>query len=328
MCDDGYFSFPYCEKCECDLAGTTHKICDKNSAECFCKKNAIGPACNMCRQGTFNLQENDEDGCTQCFCFGKTSRCESSGLIRTQTVDMRDWGLVTIDETIELNVSVLNTSLHDVNDETIGADLTIQNLSNRSVYFASPPAYLGKKLTTYGGVLNYSIFYTSGPSGKAIRGADVILQSSNMYISHYSMEQPAAAINFNGAVELVDINFELPDGTPAKREHVMQVLKDLRGLYIRASYWTDSITTRLSNVLMDDAVPYSSYYQGDIESLDFASSVERCMCPENYQGLSCEECAPGFYRSTGPFGGYCVPCQCNGHADECDVNTGKCMVSA
>lgn len=326
MCDDGYFSFPYCEQCECDLAGTTDKICDKNSAECFCKKNVIGPYCSMCRQGTFDLQENNEDGCTQCFCFGKTSRCESSRLIRKQIHDMNYWKLVIINETTQLNVTNVNTSLHNVNHLTIGVDLSVQSLSNQSVYFAAPDVYIGKKLTAYGGLLNYSVFYTSGPSGRAIRGADVILQSSNMYISHYSIEQPAAAINYVATVEMIDANFELPDGTPAKREHVMQVLKDLRGVYIRASYWTDSITTRLSNVLLDDAVPYN-YYDGDKDRIDYATSVERCLCPENYQGLSCEECAPGFYRSTGPYGGYCVPCECNGHAEECDVNTGKCLVS-
>lgn len=39
-----------------------------------------------------------------------------------------------------------------------------------------------------------------------------------------------------------------------------------------------------------------------------------------------QECAPGYYRSrTGPHLGFCVPCQCNGHADKCDVSTGKCI---
>lgn len=164
MCEDGFFSFPYCERCECDLAGTTNDICDKNSAECFCKKNVIGPGCNMCRQGTFNLQKNNDDGCTECFCFGKTSRCESSALISTQIFDMSDWTLVIINET-QLNVTVLNASLHDVDEFTVGADLTRINLTDNLVYFAAPSTYLQKRLTTYGGNLNYNIFYTTGSSG-------------------------------------------------------------------------------------------------------------------------------------------------------------------
>lgn len=65
-----------------------------------------------------------------------------------------------------------------------------------------------------------------------------------MHLLHYSVEQPAETVTFHGEVSIIDVNFELPDGTPAKREHVMQVLKNLNGLYVRASYWTDSITTR------------------------------------------------------------------------------------
>jgi hypothetical protein len=59
-----------------------------------------------------------------------------------------------------------------------------------------------------------------------------------------------------------------------------------------------------------------------------AMAVEQCQCPQPYKGLSCEDCAPGYYRSqTGPYGGYCVPCQCNGHSDTCDQITGVCYVS-
>jgi laminin alpha 3/5 len=59
-----------------------------------------------------------------------------------------------------------------------------------------------------------------------------------------------------------------------------------------------------------------------------AMAVEQCQCPQPYKGLSCEDCAPGYYRSqTGPYGGYCVPCQCNGHSETCDEVTGICYVS-
>lgn len=64
-----------------------------------------------------------------------------------------------------------------------------------------------------------------------------------------------------------------------------------------------------------------------ILNAELASSVEHCQCPPNYKGLSCEECAKGYYRVDGRFGGSCVKCECNGHADSCDVNTGICIVS-
>ena len=44
-----------------------------------------------------------------------------------------------------------------------------------------------------------------------------------------------------------------------------------------------------------------------------------------WSGSSCEQCAPG-YRRVGSLllGGACVPCECNGHSNECDFVTGEC----
>ena len=70
----------------------------------------------------------------------------------------------------------------------------------------------------------------------------------------------------------------------------------------------------------------------DIASEDgsgaLARNVEQCVCPPNYQGTSCEQCAEGHYRlRTGPYLGVCVPCNCNNKADKCDPETGECIVS-
>ena len=79
---------------------------------------------------------------------------------------------------------------------------------------------------------------------------------------------------------------------------------------------------RLEGVTLDIAV------EGYNPNTSKAMTVEQCQCPQPYTGLSCEDCAPGYYRSqTGPYGGYCVPCQCNGHSETCDVVTGICYVS-
>lgn len=79
---------------------------------------------------------------------------------------------------------------------------------------------------------------------------------------------------------------------------------------------------RLGNVSLDIAL------EGYNPNTSKAMAVEQCQCPQPYKGLSCEDCAPGYYRSqTGPYGGYCVPCQCNGHSETCDEVTGICYVS-
>lgn len=80
-------------------------------------------------------------------------------------------------------------------------------------------------------------------------------------------------------------------------------------------------------MVQEKAIPYEYLNEDDRRDVIVSDTVEDCQCPQQYQGLSCEECAPGFYRiQSGPHGGFCVPCQCHGHANECDVNTGACFV--
>lgn len=43
--------------------------------------------------------------------------------------------------------------------------------------------------------------------------------------------------------------------------------------------------------------------------------------------LSRQRCFPGYYRDDSVrFPGRCVPCECNGHAEECEDKTGRCLV--
>lgn len=55
-----------------------------------------------------------------------------------------------------------------ISADNLGADLTHEVFHNETVYFSAPAAYLGKKLTSYGGALSYSIFYTPGPFGELL----------------------------------------------------------------------------------------------------------------------------------------------------------------
>ncbi|KAG8228153.1 hypothetical protein J437_LFUL002807 [Ladona fulva] len=323
-CNPGFSSFPFCELCSCDLRGTTPEICDQYSAECFCKSNVVGLACDICKEGTFNIQEKNPDGCTKCFCFGRSSICTSSTLYRANVSSMDGWYLAAVDVesgtgNSQVNVEPINT-LPEVSERGIQSDLTMDELINRIAYFVAPDSYLGNRLTSYGGVLNYTIIYSSGLFGESVNGADVILHGADMYLLHFALELPPAEVNFQASVDLVELNFILPSGLPVTREQVMQVLHNLQGIYIRATYWEPSVFSRLEYVALETADKAYSPKSGK------ALSVEQCSCPPNYQGLSCEECAPGYYRSkVGTYGGFCVPCQCNGHADTCDPVTGVCL---
>ncbi|GBO40927.1 Laminin-like protein epi-1, partial [Araneus ventricosus] len=83
-CKAGYWAFPHCQLCNCDLRGSTESICDEESARCYCKDNVYGDSCDQCKPGTFYLEEVNPLGCTKCFCFGTTDRCSSGYLFITQ----------------------------------------------------------------------------------------------------------------------------------------------------------------------------------------------------------------------------------------------------
>lgn len=53
--------------------------------------------------------------------------------------------------------------------------------------------------------------------------------------------------------------------------------------------------------------------------------TEDCQCPEAYIGLSCEDCSPGFTRSSGLPTDACVRCDCNNQSSDCDPLTGVCL---
>lgn len=52
--------------------------------------------------------------------------------------------------------------------------------------------------------------------------------------------------------------------------------------------------------------------------------VERCTCPQGYQGQHCEQCTLGYRRARQELGAFspCEPCNCNGHSEACDPDTG------
>jgi len=154
-------------------------------------------------------------------------------------MDMTDWELVM---PIDKNGNFTNLSTYPAeNATTLTVSLTTNDTFENVVYFSAPDIYLNKKLTSYGGYFNYNVYYSTGLFGKAVSAADVILQGADTALFYYSDEQPPSFVNFKASVRLVETNFVTSNRLSATREQIMIILEDLRGIYVRATYWNPSI---------------------------------------------------------------------------------------
>lgn len=121
------------------------------------QRNVEGALCDKCKKGFFNLDEDNPDGCTACFCFGMTSDCKEldwgkyqvsfnhfcvrisytyTEILSIQIRDMKGWNLTDMD--ILSNVRIP--------DNTSGTSLTMNNreISDRNLfYWKAPKVYSG-----------------------------------------------------------------------------------------------------------------------------------------------------------------------------------------
>ena len=60
------------------------------------QKNVEGPYCDRCKDGFFNLQLQNKDGCTKCFCNGLSQSCRSAKLERKQVIKVLYFPVITV----------------------------------------------------------------------------------------------------------------------------------------------------------------------------------------------------------------------------------------
>ncbi|XP_028448188.1 laminin subunit alpha-3 isoform X2 [Perca flavescens] len=314
-CAAGYYRFPDCVPCNCNQGGVTPDICHPDTGRCLCKRNIGGVKCDTCLEGSFYFDPSNPHGCTRCFCFGATDQCQSSSKRRGKFVDMRVWRLESPDQ--EEVTSVLNTA-----SNTVVADIQELPPTVQTLHWVAPSSYLGDRVSSYGGFLTYQSKSFGIPSeGMTLldRRPDVVLTGHNMTLIHTALQVPLPDRLYQGRVQLLEGNWRHAiSNRPVSREELMMVLAGLVGLRIRALYFTQSQRLSIGEVGLEGATITGTGSPGN--------TVEDCSCPPQYTGDSCEKCAPGYYRdSSGPFLGRCVPCECNGLADECEGRTGRCL---
>ncbi|XP_072174592.1 basement membrane-specific heparan sulfate proteoglycan core protein-like [Diadema setosum] len=327
QCAEGYIGNPavegdFCrrpEDCQCDARGTRTSRC--NNELCDCKTNVGGDRCNFCKNGFFNLDASNPDGCLRCFCSGLTTSCDSSSYQRSQLrvlfqspSDPRDVALINRPQsqriTSGFTISVPSNTI---------AYRSFNQLPEDVYYWELSPKFRGNQITAYGGYLRYTVSHSTAQSrGSAISDNDVEISGNDIVLVYQEPTNLEPDETRTVFVQVIESNFFRPDGNPATREHLLMALADVSNIIIRASYHTDMLESSIRDISLDIAVPQNT-------GQAFATEVERCDCPQGYSGLSCEDCAPGFTRSGGGlYLGTCIPCNCNGHSNQCDQETGVC----
>ncbi|XP_042264746.1 basement membrane-specific heparan sulfate proteoglycan core protein isoform X5 [Thunnus maccoyii] len=332
--------------------------CDQRGSEgcngglCRCKMNVEGPSCSNCKPGTFHLSPENKDGCLSCFCTGVTQQCSSSTYYRDLVSSVfspgnfQGFALVNRQRTNRIStgftveVSTQGTQLSYSNFDYLGQEphywqlpgafqgdkyalvhKGFSSFQDDLLYWQLPAQFTGDKVGSYGGKLKYTISYVAGPGGTLIHDADIqIIGNDITLVAGQSWNRNDLEGRQTRPFVFVfrEENWRRPDGMPATREHLMMVLADLDDILIRASYSSETRSSSIYDISMEVAVPN---YSGLPQALE----VEQCRCPPGYQGLSCQDCAPGYTRTGGGlYLGHCELCECNGHSDSCHPETGIC----
>ncbi|XP_077990917.1 laminin subunit alpha-2-like [Glandiceps talaboti] len=328
QCLFGYRDFPKCRECKCSEAGTEPSSCNDDGlceclddGQCECKANVASKRCTKCADNAFGFREDLSTGCTQCFCFGITQECHQADYVREQlTVTPATNAFFISDDrsVFQTQTGVLFTPA-EVRLNASGPLEEIQFTSN--LYWNLPQAFLGNKITSYGGRLRYTVQFFGQDVGED-DVLDIIIKGRDFSLVK-PLPNPFSGIPMSYDLELLENEWELRDAIfldYAPRDLFMMVLYDIQAIMIRATYGPDTEGAVLSDLSVEIGIPKS-----DDPSLPEAMDIEECACPEGYQGLSCQECAPGYVRvSNGPYLGSCRPCTCNNHGQMCDSSTGIC----
>ena len=188
--------------------------------------------------------------------------------------------------------------------------------SANTTYLQAPAKYLGNKIASYNQFITLNVLSNRGELSHS-DGYDVLIAGNDLeLVANFSSYVPSAQTQ-NITVHLHDTArwVHRHSGTLATMRDLQTVLVNLTQLQIRISLRN---TVMLSSISMGEAS-----LSTDPSSLQ-VSWVENCTCTHpNYTGLSCEQCADGYYRDT--VNRLCVLCECNGFSYTCDKRSGACI---
>ncbi|XP_053979211.1 laminin subunit alpha-1-like isoform X1 [Hylaeus volcanicus] len=347
-CAKGYYGYPRCRPCSCNFAGTLQcndEVCDCNEeGQCPCKEHVFGRQCNKCKEGTFGLAVDNPKGCTECFCFGRTASCQQADLswghrrlARPRILYVNDTSndIIVSKFRSQIFLSSINGGLNVTNGLStipdIEGDVTIpSNLYyNYPLYWMLPEPFLGDKVVSYGGFLRFKTWTEGGiPLRSTMQYPVVQLQGNKIVLEYYL---PLPMTNNRYDIRFHESLWQLQNRPDYKvtREVLMVALQNVQHILVKASDNAEFTKTTLLEASIDAAVLTPTH------TPSFATSIEICKCPPEYNSTSCQDPSIGYYRwyknttvtSTIIIDlvGQAKRCQCNGRSEVCDRETGYCL---
>ncbi|KAF1373388.1 hypothetical protein PFLUV_G00260050 [Perca fluviatilis] len=337
QCAPGYHGYPECSACGCDMTGTDEKFCNttlgvcdcRDNGECVCKLGVSGRRCEECVSGWFGLSAESPAGCSQCFCSGLSSACEEQGGLLRVPITLAD-SAADLSLVSQSNLQGVVSGVYQQGGDTL---LDTRQLNSSRLTGSSTGA---SPLLVYGGLLSYIItFYAEDGSGLSNREPQILMRGGAMrkLVIYTDMVAPGNGVRTQHDIRMTEHNwkyFNSVSEKPVSHADFMSVLSDVEYVIIKASYGTRLQQSRISNITMETAVEAGLDEEGGVARL-----IESCICPPGYTGLSCQECAAGFFRQ--PVSELssqnlksllvrpCVRCRCNDHSERCHPETGACQ---
>ncbi|XP_078729472.1 basement membrane-specific heparan sulfate proteoglycan core protein isoform X5 [Lampetra fluviatilis] len=289
--------------------------------QCLCKPHVVGSRCDECEAGAFHLSDTGPNGCLSCFCMGLTRQCTSSTWSR---------------DVVRADFSAREQPLYQLTELASGRTFrdelvfrsdaifvySFNTLPATPLYWALPDRFRGDKVTAYGGELRVTVRYEASPGATPHATpslADVLLQGNDISLEHRLNAPPQPGASTPLRIPMRESSWRRADGQPCSREHLLMALADVAVLLVRATYTDNTRQASIKDMTLDVAVPMET-------GLGRAYEVEECICPTGYRGTSCQDCAFGFTRSeVGLYLGMCVRCDCQGHSNDCDAQSGLCL---
>lgn len=269
-CAIGYFGYPNCQKCNCDLRGSKDIPgfdaidCD-DRGQCPCKELTTGLKCDDCRQSTFGLSEYNPSGCTRCFCFGRSQDCSQNPLIWGQTRLMgpryvtvhytREYGSLRDNAEHVIVSHIRNNQVHResskiklFNDLTVlpsySGNVTIGSKTafNYPFYLQLPKDFLGDKTRSYGGYLNFSVFAegcSSNLNDETLRAMPLVQMHTHhhLILNYYHPEILNSSVpsqTFNVLLHESLWRYE-SSGYNISRAIMMTALQNIKHIFLRAT---------------------------------------------------------------------------------------------